>query len=256
MGSRITDGIGQAWTATATFVPRLVGFLLVLLVGWLVAVAVARLVGFLLQRVGFDRLVDRSGLRGALAHVPVEPRALLAKLAHYFVLLIALQLAFELFGAGDVVGALVAAITAYLPRVAVALVLVLVAAAVARAVRRLVAGALGGRAGARPAAVAAHGFVVALGVVAALNQLGIAASVTTPLLIAVLATVAGVVVVGVGGGLVRPMQQRWEVWLERAAEVGPPPKHAEAPGARSWEAVRVDATPTPPIGLRIPSRDV
>jgi hypothetical protein len=41
--------------------------------------------------------------------------------------------------------------------------------------------------------------------------------VTTPVLIAVLATVAGILIVGVGGGLVRPMQARWETWLDRAA---------------------------------------
>jgi hypothetical protein len=34
-------------------------------------------------------------------------------------------------------------------------------------------------------------------------------------LIAVLATIAGILIVGVGGGLVRPMQSRWEQYLER-----------------------------------------
>ena len=46
--------------------------------------------------------------------------------------------------------------------------------------------------------------------IAALNQVGIATTVTQPVLIAVLATVAGILIVGVGGGLVRPMQQRWD----------------------------------------------
>jgi hypothetical protein len=59
--------------------------------------------------------------------------------------------------------------------------------------------------------------ILGLGVIAALNQVGIATTVTTPILIAVLATIAGILIVGVGGGLVRPMQARWEAWLERAA---------------------------------------
>jgi hypothetical protein len=58
--------------------------------------------------------------------------------------------------------------------------------------------------------------VLALGVFAALGQAEIATSVTGPLLVAVLATVAGVIIVGVGGGLVRPMQQRWERMLGAA----------------------------------------
>jgi hypothetical protein len=70
-------------------------------------------------------------------------------------------------------------------------------------------------------------FVLALGVIAALNQIGVATTVTAPVLIAVLATVGGVIVVGVGGGMVRPMQQRWERWLNRAEE--------EFPNARTRE---------------------
>jgi hypothetical protein len=34
-------------------------------------------------------------------------------------------------------------------------------------------------------------------------------------LITVLATIGGVVIVGMGGGLIRPMQQRWETWINR-----------------------------------------
>jgi hypothetical protein len=40
--------------------------------------------------------------------------------------------------------------------------------------------------------------------------------VTTPVLITILATIGGVIVVGAGGGLIRPMQSRWEGWLNSA----------------------------------------
>jgi hypothetical protein len=82
-------------------------------------------------------------------------------------------------------------------------------------------------------------------VIAALNQVGIATTVTTPVLIAVLATVAGILIVGVGGGLVKPMQQRWEGWLQRAAaesqmirERGP----AQAAGRSDVERQMADRT--------------
>ena len=52
--------------------------------------------------------------------------------------------------------------------------------------------------------------------IAALNQIGVASAVTLPVLITVLATVAGVIIVGVGGGLIKPMQHRWERMLNRA----------------------------------------
>src|SRR5947199_115293 len=79
--------------------------------------------------------------------------------------------------------------------------------------------------------------IVGLGVIAALNQIGVATSVTTPVLIAVLATVAGILIVGVGGGLVRPMQARWESWLDRAAQES----QAIAENARAYRAGQADA---------------
>ncbi|GGI45582.1 hypothetical protein [Agromyces flavus] len=44
-----------------------------------------------------------------------------------------------------------------------------------------------------------------------------------------LAAIAGVIIVGVGGGLIRPMQQRWERYLSKAEEEAPRIK-AEAQG--------------------------
>jgi hypothetical protein len=106
-----------------------------------------------------------------------------------------------------------------------------------------------------------YGFIVALGVIAALNQLGIAVSVTMPVLITVLATVAGVIVIGVGGGLVRPMQQRWEGWLNKiqdeAGRTAPEPRRSQEPvtaGARRHAAAQPMASdmPTPPAGMPMP----
>jgi len=50
----------------------------------------------------------------------------------------------------------------------------------------------------------------------ALDQVGIATTVTGPLLYAMLGTVGGVVIVGAGGGLIKPMQSRWESMLNNA----------------------------------------
>jgi len=71
------------------------------------------------------------------------------------------------------------------------------------------------------AVVVAAVFILGLGIIAALNQVGIATTVTTPVLIAVLATIAGILVVGVGGGLIKPMQTRWESYLTSAEEEAP-----------------------------------
>lgn len=61
--------------------------------------------------------------------------------------------------------------------------------------------------------------LVALGAIAALNQVGIAATVTQPILYTVLVTCGAISAIGVGGGLIKPMQARWERMLT-AAEQG------------------------------------
>ena len=123
---------------------------------------------------------------------------------------------------------------AWLPRAFVAIVIVVVAAAIANAVRDLVTGALGGLSYGKVLADLTAIFILALGVIAALNQVGIATTVTTPVLIAVLATVAGILIVGVGGGLVKPMQSRWDGWLDRAAEESRAmQEHRRAQGGRA-----------------------
>ncbi|KOV80186.1 hypothetical protein ADL03_34220 [Nocardia sp. NRRL S-836] len=239
----------------ATFVPKLLGFLLVLVIGWFIAKALSKGVNFLLTRLGFDRLVARSGLTGAMKQSSMDATGLIAKLVYYFVLLIALQLAFGVFGASNPVSTLLNEVIAYLPRIVVALVLVIVASAIGTALRGLVTGALGQRSYTKLLGNITYGFVMALGVIAALNQLGIAVSVTMPVLVAVLATVAGVIIIGVGGGLVRPMQSRWEGWLNRVQEEA----RTQSPMPRASQEVpatisgRMDA-PTPPSGTPMSDR--
>ncbi|USX48387.1 hypothetical protein [Lentzea sp. HUAS12] len=256
MGSQITEGLGQAWAMIATFVPKLLGFLVVLLIGWFIAKALAKGVQFLLKRVGFEKLVDRSGLNGAMRQSSMDASGLISKIVYYFVLLIALQLAFGVFGASNPVSTLLNEVIAYLPRIVVALVLVIVASAIGTALKGLVTGALGQRSYTKLMGNITYGFVMALGIIAALNQLGIAVSVTMPVLIAVLATVAGVIVIGVGGGLVRPMQQRWEGWLARAQDEA----QAQSPMPRASQEMpqnvgaRMGDAPTPPSGMPMTDR--
>lgn len=263
----IGDAAGDALRSVVTFVPKLVGFLVVLLIGWIVARLLRTAVNKVLERVHFDRAVQRGGLNDALARSRFDASGLVAQIVYYAVLLIALQIAFGLFGSNPV-SDLLTEIVAWLPRAIVAIVIVVVAAAIARAVRDIVTRALGGLSYGPTLGKVASWFIIALGVIAALNQIGIATTVTTPILIAILATVGGIAVVGVGGGLVRPMQQRWEGWLTKAENEAPQAKaHAAAyqrgredvqrTGAQgsgagtTWTAetpAHAATMPTPPVG--------
>ena len=208
-------GVSDAWTTVATFVPKLLFFLVVLVVGWLIAKALAKVTDSVLERVGFDGAVERGGIKQAMAKSRYDASDIVAKLVKYAVLLFTLVIAFNVFGPNPI-SELLQDVIAFLPRIVVAIVIIVVASAIAKVVKDLVSSVLGGLSYGTVLANIASVFILFLGVVAALNQIGVATTVTTPVLITILATIGGVVVVGVGGGLVRPMQSRWEQWLTSA----------------------------------------
>ncbi|SFO89847.1 Conserved TM helix [Saccharomonospora viridis] len=224
----ITESFNDALRSVITFLPKFAAFLVILLIGWLVAKGLRKLVNVILERLNFDRAVERGGIKRALERSKYDASGLVAAIVFYAVLLIALQIAFGVFGPNPV-SDLLAAIVAWLPRAVVAIVIVVVAAAIANGVKDIINGTLGGLSYGSVLATVAQVFIIGLGVIAALNQIGVATAVTTPVLITVLATIGAILAIGVGGGLMRPMQQRWERWLDRAEQEVPNAKaQAEA----------------------------
>ena len=225
------DALRDGLSTIAEFVPKLALFLVVLVVGIIVAKVIAKALNAVLERAGFDRAVERGGIRRALASSKMDASDIVAKLIYYTLLLFVLQLAFGVFGANPI-SRLIEDVIRFLPSLVVAIIILVVAASIAAAVKGLLQNMLGGLSYGRALANIASAFILFLGVVAALNQVGVATTVTMPVLIAILATVAGVVIVGVGGGLIRPMQQRWESYLSTAEREAPRMK-AEAQNAPS-----------------------
>lgn len=231
------QGITDAWSAVARFVPKFIGFLVILLIGWFVAKLVSRVADRLLRKVGFERLAERSGVANALQGPKYDATGILVKILYYGILLIALQLGFGVFGPNPVSG-MINSVVGWLPKAIVACVIVVVALAIARAVRDIVQGALGETSYGKILSTVAWAFIVALGVIAALSQAEIATSVTGPVLTAALAAIAGILIVGVGGGLINPMRHRWERWLSAAEQ-----EAARARGATgTYERGRRDTT--------------
>ncbi|WP_238885409.1 mechanosensitive ion channel family protein [Mycobacterium sp. IDR2000157661] len=213
------DALRDMWRTVATIAPKLLVFILILIIGWIVAKLVAKAIDKVLERVGFDRAVERGGIRKALDNSKYDASTIVSKIVYYALLLFVLQLAFGVFGPNPVSN-LLSGVIAFLPKLFVAIIIVVVAAAIAAAVRDIVTNTLSGLSYGRTLANIAAIAILGLGVIAALNQVGIALTVTLPVLIAILGTIGGILIVGVGGGLIKPMQQRWENYLNRAEEEG------------------------------------
>jgi hypothetical protein len=212
-----SQGIEDAWSDVASFVPKLFGFLLILIIGYLIVKAIGKLVAAALERVGFDKAVERGGLKKALDKSEYDASDLLGKVVFYALFLIVLQMAFGVFGTNPV-SDLLASVIGYLPKVAAAIVIVVIGAAIAAAAKDLIEAALGG---VGSATAIANGVSVAILVTVgfmALNQLQIATDIVNGLFYAMLAIVVGSTVIAVGGGGIKPMQQRWEQTLSRYDE--------------------------------------
>ena len=94
----ISESLQRGFDAFFGFIPNLIAFLVILLIGWLIAKALRKITNVVLNRVGFDRAVERGGVGRALERSKYDASGLIAALVYYGVLLIALQFAFGVFG--------------------------------------------------------------------------------------------------------------------------------------------------------------
>src|SRR5260370_41608257 len=103
-GFLMIPGIINAFTTAVglvfAFVPRIVGFLVILLVGWIVSYAVGKGVTMLLRKVGFERLSERAGITRLEQRMGLrmDTAQILGKIAFWFLFLIFLVPATDSLG--------------------------------------------------------------------------------------------------------------------------------------------------------------
>jgi hypothetical protein len=228
-GTNFSAALGRAWESVIMFLPLFLAFLVILVIGYAVAALLGKAVDKLLTKAGFDRAVERGGIKRAMSRSGVHMSTLIGKVVFYTVFLVALQMAFGVFGPNPI-SLLLTDLIAFLPRIFVALAIFVVAAYVGQMVKDVVVSALGNLSYGRMLASVAGMSVVVIGVFAALDHLGVARNIVVGLFYAMLAIVVGVSIVAIGGGGIEPMRRRWE----RALSIA----DAEAP--RVVEAARAD----------------
>src|SRR5947209_4600529 len=157
-----TDGLDRAWSNTAAFIPKLIGFLLILIIGYFVAKMIARIVCAVLERAGFDRAIERGGIKQALAKSNYDASTIVSKVVFYTVFLLALEMAFGVFGTNPV-SDLLTSVVAYLPKVFAAILIIVVASAIAAAEKEIIEASLGGLSYGAGSALAASATIVAIG---------------------------------------------------------------------------------------------
>ena len=180
----VGDSVQRGFDEFATWVPRLAAFIAILIVGYFVARIVARLVGKVLERVGFDRALH-SGTAGTwIARVTSRPSRLLGTIAFWVLFVGAISIALDVLGI-EAVDDFVAAVWGYIPNVVAAL-LIFVAAGVAA----LVARTMGDTSTGRIVGTAAPILIMAIAGFMILDQLMIAEQIVTITYAALVGSVA------------------------------------------------------------------
>jgi Conserved TM helix len=187
----ISESLQQGIDDLIAFLPRLIGFLLILLIGFLVAKALEKVVALALEKVGTDRALA-SGSSGTYVErvIPdVSPSRVIGRVVFWFVLLGALSIAITSLGI-NALNDFLADVFGYLPNVVAAILIFVIAAALAGWLGRSTARLLGDTPTGKLAATALPVLVMAIAVFMILNQLRIATDIVTITYAALLGAVA------------------------------------------------------------------
>jgi hypothetical protein len=222
-GQAIFTALTNALNLLLEFIPKLVGFLVILLVGWIIATAVSKAVTFLLRKVGFDRLGQRIGLQRFEQNMGVHMDAagILGAITYWFLFLIFLVPAADALGIPSV-SAILNELVAYIPNVFVAILVLFLGALAATVVADLVRGATASANMGSPNLYAnvARYAIIGFAVIVALEQLKIAPEIMNILFTAVVgsAALATGLAFGLGGrDTARRLLERTEGNVEQVA---------------------------------------
>ena len=192
-GSAILTSFTNALNLVFAFIPKLISFLVILLVGWIVASVVSKAVTFLLRKIGFDRLSERIGLSRLEQRMGLRMDAagVLGKVVYWFIFLIFLVPAVDSLGL-TTVSNILNQIIAYIPNVFVAILVLFLGTLAATFVADIVRGATASTNMGNPNMYAAIARWAIMGFVAiiALEQLQIAPALLNELFGAVVAAAA------------------------------------------------------------------
>jgi hypothetical protein len=198
-----------------------VGAIIILVIGWIVAGLLARLVEAALKRVGFERAANSTGITSMIQRSGSEftASAVVAEIVKWFIRLIAIQAAASVLGL-DQISAIINAILLWLPNLVVAIAILVIGALIARFVGRLVQGSTGQMGFSNPELLGniANYAILTFAVIAAVNQLGIAATVVNTLFIGAVATVALAAGLAFGLGGQQTAGRITESWYARGQE--------------------------------------
>jgi small-conductance mechanosensitive channel len=198
----VGDSLQQGFDSFFGFLPNLLGFLVILVIGYIVARIVKGIVAKLLERVGLDRALHSSDAGQYVEKVSpgASPARLIGSVAFWFIFLFAISAA---IGALKIpaLSEFIAQVQAFLPNIVVALLIFVVAAVLAGAVGGAAHELMGDTPTGKVVRAVAPALIMAIGTFMVLDQLQIAPAIVTITYAALLGmlALAGALAFGLGG---------------------------------------------------------
>ncbi len=228
-------------------IPKILGFVLILVIGWFVASLIEKGVTALLHAVKFNQLADRSGFAGFVRKMGVQQdaSAFLGALVKWFIRLLVLVVAFDALGLPAVSNVL-RELLLWLPNLVVALVVLVIGGLLARAAADLVRGATAQAGFQKPDLLAriASTAIMAFAIIVAVNQLGIAETLVNTLFMAIVGAAALAIRLAFGLGGRDVAAQIWQRAYDNSDQAAAKLGAATDAAARTAQSKLQDSTGT------------
>src|ERR671915_2130234 len=142
MNDTLFQPLQNALSTFLSYIPQLIGAVIILIIGYIVAKVLEAVVGRVLQAIGFDSWMERGGIKQFFdrAETKHTPATIIGKLVFWFVFIIALTMAADALGIPQV-SAVLGQLIAYIPSIIAAILILILAALLANFVSGIVRGA-------------------------------------------------------------------------------------------------------------------
>ena len=220
----------EAFAMILSAVPRILGFIVIVAIGWFISSLIARAVTSLLRAIHFDELMQKSGIGDFMNKMGTgtDPAGIVASLVKWIVRIVVLLVAFDILGL-PAVSDVMRQLLLWLPNLVVALVVLFIGGIAARALGNVVRGATaeGGFSNPDTLSNVARTAVWAFAIVIAVNQLGIASTLINTLFMGFVGALALAVGLAFGLGGRDLASRSLENWYDQAQEAKPKATRAE-----------------------------
>ena len=88
----------NAWQMFLSFVPALIGAIIIFIIGWFIAIAIGKVVAEILTRIGFNRIFERTGWKEALekAELKVNPSEFIGAICKWVLVVVFLMISADI----------------------------------------------------------------------------------------------------------------------------------------------------------------